>query len=51
MHVDLLHQADSISTTFQYSLPSEYGYVLIIATILALELLIIGFAAGGKHRS
>lgn len=49
MHVDLLHQGDSLATSFQYTLPSEYGWVLIIATVLAVELLFIGFAAGGKR--
>ena len=49
MHVDLIHQADSLSASFQYTLPSEYGWVLIVATVLAVELLFIGFAAGSKR--
>ena len=49
MHVeDIVHLAQV--NAFSFSVPQDYGYVLIVATIFALEILIIGFAFPGRIR-
>ena len=43
---------DHLGTTATFSIPitTDYGYVLIVATALALEILAIGFAVSQKTR-
>jgi hypothetical protein len=38
------------NTLTSLTIPSEYGYVLIVAVLLGLELVIIGFAIAGAAR-
>jgi hypothetical protein len=49
MHVSTLHLQNTAGS-FAFNLPSEYGWVLIVAAVIALELLLIGFIFPGKAR-
>jgi glutathione S-transferase len=42
--------SSTVVSALAITIPSEYGWVLIVAAILALEILIIGFAFPGKLR-
>lgn len=48
MTVQTLEQA---ITTLSLSIPQAYGYVIIVAAVLALEVICIGFLYPGRLRS
>ena len=45
-----MHELHQVTTTLTVTLPDTYGYVLIVAVVIALEVLLIGFAFPGKIR-
>lgn len=47
MHAELIHAA---TTTVNFILPANYGYVLIVAAVLAFEIILIGFVFPGRAR-
>jgi hypothetical protein len=38
-------------TTLTVNLPTAYGYVLLAALVIALEILVFGFAFPGRYRT
>lgn len=47
MYMEVIHSATS---TLTFSLSPNYGYVLLVATLLAFEVLFIGFIFPGMLR-
>ena len=45
-----MHELHQVTTTLTATLPDTFGYVLLAAVLLALEVLVIGFAFPGKVR-
>ena len=45
-----MHPLHEAMTTVVFSMPDTYGYVLLVAVIIALEIIIIGFALPGSMR-
>lgn len=50
MHTRALHMSSTAASVYALTIPTEYGWVLIVAAVLALEILLIGFAFPGKLR-
>ena len=46
-----MHIRHEQTVAMTYILPDTYGYVLIVAAILAFEIIIIGFAVAGRKRT
>ena len=45
-----MHELHSAVTTVTINLSSNYGYVLLVGVLLALEIIFIGFLVAGKAR-
>jgi hypothetical protein len=47
MHAQTIHAAVS---SLQLTIPATFGYVLLVAVVIALEIIVIGFAFPGRIR-
>ena len=47
MYSQVIHTATGVA----FVLPATYGYVLIVASIIAFEILLIGFIFPGRARA
>lgn len=51
MHTEFAHLGQSATAAVQITLSSDYGWVVLVAVLLALEIVAIGFIFPGRARS